>query len=223
MIRRSLPIHPLSWLMRLVGRRAPAVSPAGPQDAPQFAMLHAAAFQRGWSAEEFERLLIEPNVVADRAMAGSRLAGFVLSRLAAEQAEILSIAVAVRDRRRGLASSLLDVHLNRLAGYGTRSLFLEVDERNIADLELKQSGELMLSGLPGQAIPFTVHLITPVSTAKEGRNFFQVEAQLTTPSDRLRPGMEGVGKIVVGERRLIWIWTHGLIDWLRIWAWKMLP
>ena len=131
MIRRSLPIHPLSWLMRLVGRRAPAVSPAGPQDAPQFAMLHAAAFQRGWSAEEFERLLIEPNVVADRAMAGSRLAGFVLSRLAAEQAEILSIAVAVRDRRRGLASSLLDVHLNRLAGYGTRSLFLEVDERNI--------------------------------------------------------------------------------------------
>jgi len=131
MIRRSLPIHPLSWLMRLVGRRAPAVSPAGPQDAPQFAMLHAAAFQRGWSAEEFERLLIEPNVVADRAMAGSRLAGFVLSRLAAEQAEILSIAVAMRDRRRGLASSLLDVHLNRLAGYGTRSLFLEVDERNI--------------------------------------------------------------------------------------------
>ena len=131
MIRRSLPIHPLSWLMRLVGRRAPAVSPAGPQDAPQFAMLHAAAFRRGWSAEEFERLLIEPNVVADRAMAGSRLAGFVLSRLAAEQAEILSIAVAVRDRRRGLASSLLDVHLNRLAGYGTRSLFLEVDERNI--------------------------------------------------------------------------------------------
>ena len=131
MIRRSLPIQLISWLMRPVGRRAPAVSPAGPQDAPQFAALHAAAFQRGWSAEEFERLLIEPNVVADRAMAGSRLAGFVLSRLAAEQAEILSIAVAMRDRRRGLASSLLDVHLNRLAGYGTRSLFLEVDERNI--------------------------------------------------------------------------------------------
>jgi ribosomal-protein-alanine N-acetyltransferase len=131
MIRRPLPIHPFSWLTKLVGRRTPAVSPAGPQDAPQFAALHAAAFQRGWSAEDFERLLIEPNVVADRAMAGSRLAGFVLSRLAADQAEILSIAVAVRDRRRGLAGSLLDVHLHRLAGYGTRLLFLEVDERNI--------------------------------------------------------------------------------------------
>jgi|HubBroStandDraft_6_1064221.scaffolds.fasta_scaffold119181_3 ribosomal-protein-alanine N-acetyltransferase len=132
MIRRSPPIRFFSWLMRLAGRRAPAVSPAGPQDAPQFAALHAAAFQRGWSAEEFERLLIEPNVVADRAMAGSRLAGFVLSRLAADQAEILSIAVAVRDRRRGLAGKLLDVHLHRLTGYGTRSLFLEVDERNLA-------------------------------------------------------------------------------------------
>jgi ribosomal-protein-alanine N-acetyltransferase len=132
MIRRSLPVHPFSWLMRLIGRRAPAVSPAGPQDAAQFAALHATAFQRGWSTEEFERLLIEPSVVADRAMAGSRLAGFVLSHLATDQAEILSIAVAVRDRRRGLASKLLAVHLHRLAGYGTRSLFLEVDERNVA-------------------------------------------------------------------------------------------
>jgi ribosomal-protein-alanine N-acetyltransferase len=131
MIRRSLPMHLFSWLTRLIGRRAPAVSPAGPQDAPQFAALHAAAFQRGWSAEEFERLLIEPNVIADRAMAGSRLAGFVLSRIAADQAEILSITVAASDRRRGLASKLLDVHLHRLAGYGTRSLFLEVDERNM--------------------------------------------------------------------------------------------
>jgi multidrug resistance efflux pump len=113
--------------------------------------------------------------------------------------------------------------LFQIAPLDAYRVILEVDERDIADLEPKQSGELMLSGLPGQAMPFAVHLITPVSTAKEGRNFFQVEAQLTTPSDRLRPGMEGVGKIVVGERRLIWIWTHGLIDWLRIWAWKMLP
>ena len=124
-------ISPWARLSRLLGNSTFPVLPAGTSDAEHLAVLHAAAFRRGWSAEEFERLLIEPNVVADRAMAGSRLAGFVLSRLAAEQAEILSIAVAMRDRRRGLASSLLDVHLNRLAGYGTRSLFLEVDERNM--------------------------------------------------------------------------------------------
>jgi [ribosomal protein S18]-alanine N-acetyltransferase len=124
-------IYPFFRLDRLLGRRAPAVSPAGPQDAPQLAVLHAAAFRRGWSAEEFERLLVERNVVADRAMAGSRLAGFVLSRLGADQAEILSIAVATPHRGQGLARKLLDVHLRRLAGYGVSSLFLEVDERNV--------------------------------------------------------------------------------------------
>jgi ribosomal-protein-alanine N-acetyltransferase len=71
-------------------------------------------------------------VVADRAMSGTRLVGFVISRLAAGEAEILSIAVAESHRGRGLARKLLDVHLRRLAAYGIASVFLEVDERNIA-------------------------------------------------------------------------------------------
>jgi hypothetical protein len=36
----------------------------------------------------------------------------------------------------------------------------------------------------------------------------------------LRPGMEGVAKIDIGRRRLIWIWTHSLFDWLRVWTWQ---
>jgi [ribosomal protein S18]-alanine N-acetyltransferase len=122
---------PITWLARLLGRAAPAISPSGSEDASLFAALHAVAFGRGWSADEFERLLIDPNVVADRAMAGSRLAGFVLSRLAADEAEILSIAVAPAYRTRGLARKLLDVHLRRLFAYGITALFLEVDERNV--------------------------------------------------------------------------------------------
>jgi ribosomal-protein-alanine N-acetyltransferase len=125
-------ISPFAWFEWMFGRLEPAISPAGAEDAAQFATLHADAFARGWSAEEFERLLIEPNVVADRAMAGSRLAGFVLSRLAADQAEILSIAVATGERRHGLGRKLMDVHLRRLVGYGVNALFLEVDERNTA-------------------------------------------------------------------------------------------
>jgi ribosomal-protein-alanine N-acetyltransferase len=123
---------PFAWFEWVFGHPEPAVSPAGAEDAAQLATLHAEVFQRGWSAEEFERLLIEPNVVADRAMTGSRLAGFVLSRLAADQAEILSIAVAAGERRRGLAGKLLNVHLHRLVGYGVNALFLEVDEHNVA-------------------------------------------------------------------------------------------
>ncbi len=122
---------PLYWLKKRLAGRAPVLSPAAADDAPQFAALHAAAFRRGWSTEEFERLLVESNVVADRAMAGPQLAGFVLSRLAVDQVEILSIAVATSHQRRGLARSLLDVHVRRLVGYGAASVFLEVDERNV--------------------------------------------------------------------------------------------
>lgn len=124
-------VSPLAWLDWLFGMSAAAVSPAGTPDAEQLAVLHATAFRRGWSAEEFERLLIEHNVVADRAVSGTRLAGFVISRLAADQAEILSIAVAAPFRGRGLARKLLDVHMRRLVAYGTNSVFLEVDERNV--------------------------------------------------------------------------------------------
>jgi hypothetical protein len=35
--------------------------------------------------------------------------------------------------------------------------------------------------------------------------------------------MEGVGKVLIGERKLIWIWTHSMVDWLRLWVWKWLP
>lgn len=82
-------------------------------------------------------------------------------------------------------------------------------------------GALVLSSLPHDELPFSVTQLTPVSTAKDGRNYFRVEAKLTTPpSDRLRPAM-GVGKIAVDERSLVWIWTHDLVDWasLKLWAW----
>ena len=102
-------------------------------------------------------------------------------------------------------------------------VILQVDERDISRLALGQRGELVLSGLPGQALPIVVHQITPVSTAQDGRNFFRVEAQLEGSAPRLRPGMEGVGKVSVGEERLIWVWTHGFTDWLRLAAWNWMP
>jgi hypothetical protein len=61
-----------------------------------------------------------------------------------------------------------------------------------------------------------------VSTAREGRNFFRVEAVLGGAPGRLRPGLEGIGKIEVDRRRLLWIWTHQVVDWarLKLWAWR---
>lgn len=99
---------------------------------------------------------------------------------------------------------------------------LQVDERNIADVAIGRRGDLVLSSMPGQAYPFLVEKITPVNEAKEGRNYFRVEARLASgAAQRLRPGMEGVGKIYIEERRLIWIWTREIVNWfrLKIWAW----
>jgi RND family efflux transporter MFP subunit len=99
---------------------------------------------------------------------------------------------------------------------------MNVDERDIAEVRVGQRGELALSGIPNEVLPFTVRQITPISTPKDGGNYFRVEAQLDRASQRLRPGMEGVGKVRVGERKVIWIWTHSLVEWLRLWTWKWL-
>ncbi len=101
---------------------------------------------------------------------------------------------------------------------------LQVDDRDMAGLRIGQSGTLLLSSLPHDELSFAVTQITPVSTAKEGRNYFRVEARLTTPpSDRLRPAMEGVGKIAVDQRSLVWIWTHEALDGARLKLWAWLP
>jgi [ribosomal protein S18]-alanine N-acetyltransferase len=118
------------FLARLFGRREPTLSQATPRDAAAIATLHAASFNRGWSEGEIEQLLLDRNVMAHRALSGRRLAGFILSRLVVGEAEILSVAVAAAERGRGLARRLLDLHLRRLAGLGTRTVFLEVGEDN---------------------------------------------------------------------------------------------
>jgi multidrug resistance efflux pump len=100
-------------------------------------------------------------------------------------------------------------------------IVLEVDERDVSDVAAGQRGQLLLAAVPNTLLAFTVDKITPVSTAHEARNYFRVEAALDRTPDRLRPGMEGVGKISVDSRRLVSIWARSLIDWARLalWAW----
>lgn len=120
----------IGWLQRLFGSAAPALSPAGVGDAARLAALHGVSFARGWSTDEFERLLLDRAVVADRALVRRRLVGFIMSRRALDEAEILSVAVAPAARGRGTAARLLDRHMRRLAGLGVRTILLEVDEAN---------------------------------------------------------------------------------------------
>ncbi len=116
----------------LFGGGAPAYGDVSPRDARAIAALHAASFRRGWSEDEIERLLLDRNVLGHRVTIGGTLAGFILSRIAADEAEILSVATDRARRGRGLARALLRHHLGHLAGRGVRSVFLEVGEDNEA-------------------------------------------------------------------------------------------
>ena len=107
-----------------------------------------------------------------------------------------------------------------LAGY---RVIVNVDERDIADVVSGQRGVLILSSITQESYPFTVGNVTSVTTAKEGRNYFRVEAMLDQAIDRLRPGMEGVAKVDVEQRHLFWIATHKVVNWLRLFVWTYGP
>jgi len=103
-------------------------------------------------------------------------------------------------------------------------VILEVDERDIGAVITEQTGWLALTGMPGDVIEIRVDKITPISTAEDGRNYFRVEASLLNePPAILRPGMEGVGKIDAGRRKMIWIWTHKITSWIRMFFWSWWP
>ncbi|MBN1625656.1 MAG: HlyD family efflux transporter periplasmic adaptor subunit [Deltaproteobacteria bacterium] len=112
--------------------------------------------------------------------------------------------------------------LFEIAPLDSYRIILEVHERHIADIRPGQEGHVILSSLPDEVFGFTVEKITPISIASEGVNYFRVEAAAKDISERLRPGMTGVGKVFVDRRKLIDIWTRNLRDWfrLKLWSWR---
>ena len=120
----------MAWLSGWWSGDTAQVEPATLRDAPKLAQLHGASFHRGWGEGEFEGMLSERNTLVHRLRLGRKIVGFAVSRMAADEAEILSIAVASSHRGRGLSRNLLLTHLGHLAGHGVRTVFLEVEENN---------------------------------------------------------------------------------------------
>ncbi len=111
--------------------------------------------------------------------------------------------------------------LFEVAPWDGSRIILNVDERDISEVVVGQRGELALAALPGTPLALTITRSTPVASSAEGRNYFRFEARLEEPTTSLRPGMEGIAKVRIARRHLVWIWTHDLVDWLRlrVWAW----
>lgn len=113
---------------------ASSLRPLRAEKAQACAEIHAGGFAHPWSAAEIARLIATDNCVGAAALdpSSSKLRGFVLSRVAADQAEILTIAVGPSFRNAGIARQLLAYHLSQLVGLSVRSVFLEVDPANKA-------------------------------------------------------------------------------------------
>lgn len=126
-------------LLNLFRKRDHVIQRLKKDDAPVIARLHTEGFHRPWNDGEFRSLLTQGPVfgfIAREIGEKGGAAGFVLARLAAGEAEILTIAVEKPARRAGLGRKLMDAVLRELHSHRAESLFLEVDEKNGAAIGL---------------------------------------------------------------------------------------
>lgn len=121
------------------GRREDATTrrfePAWARDC---ARIHAVSFAKAWSAAEIVQMAARREILADVALdgPGAQLLGFVMSRVATPEAEILTIAVDPGQRTQGVGRALLRDHMSRLSALGVHRLFLEVEDGNVPALKL---------------------------------------------------------------------------------------
>ena len=107
----------------------------------RLAALLAKAFDRPWDAATFEGLLAQDGVVAFE-----RDRGFVLVRVVADEAEILTLAVEPPARRRGLGRTLVEGAAELAHGLGAEKLHLEVAEDNAAAIALYRAAGFVEAG-----------------------------------------------------------------------------
>lgn len=117
------------------------------RDLPTMSALHAASFPEGWTGESLGALMASPGVFAFILIEVSSMpAGFVLARVAADEAEILTLAVRPNARRKGLGRSLMKAAAAQARKMGAQTMFLEVGEMNAPARALYQSLGFEVSG-----------------------------------------------------------------------------
>jgi multidrug resistance efflux pump len=151
-----------------------------------------------------------------------------LFRLRIEAAEIRApiggtILVGDLSDRVGARLSLGDP-LFEIAPLDRMRVVARVDDRDIglvveAFEDGGITGSIATRAYPDRRFPLTVERIVPLAQAEGGRNAFQVYATLDGAAAWMRPEMEGLAKLEIGDRSLLWIGSRRVLDTLRLWLW----
>jgi ribosomal-protein-alanine N-acetyltransferase len=92
--------------------------------------IEQAAFSDPWSARDFRECVVSDVVFLVAAAPG--VVGYVVAQDAADEGEILNLAVAPARYRDGIGRALVEAALTALAERGAERVFLEVRESNAA-------------------------------------------------------------------------------------------
>lgn len=175
---------------------------------------------------------------ADQARAASQVAEtqIAMARMAQSQARMEQVifqlkqariaapftGVIVEGERKELSGSPMRQgdKLFRLARIEGLYALIHISERDIRELPLNATGELRLLGQPERTIRFTAEKLVPIAQFKGMQaGHFALRVRLNEHADWWRPGMAALARIEAGERRIIWIWTHKLMDTLHMLLW----
>ena len=162
-----------------------------------------------------------------RAQIGQAEAELNLVRRQIEQSRLVAPfagVVIAGDLRRSIGAPVDQGEvLFEIAPLDNYQVVLSVDERDIYYVETAQTGAVVLNALPNERWAFETTTVASALPTEDGRRAFRVEAKLLEPSTQLRPGMEGLGKISIGQASAAYIFTRRFLAWLQINLWARLP
>jgi multidrug efflux pump subunit AcrA (membrane-fusion protein) len=210
------------------------------QPGQELARLKTLPLQRTLSsaqAELFENEKQADSARADKKWAEAQMAGAKTAQLR-EQIQLLREQIDKASIKALIAGTVVTGDLDRLVGSSVEKgqvLFevapiellraeLSVPEDQVADLLAARKagavgGALSAESFPDRRINFVVERIDPLGQQAEGKVVFKVRARLATTQDWMRPGMAGLARVDLGPRKLAWIWSRRMVNWVRLWMW----
>lgn len=96
-----------------------------------------------------------------------------------------------------------------------------IDESEISLLRSGAAAAIKVEGLPMQTFRGHVAVVSPKSQAEGDARFFYARVDVPNPDGRLRPGMQGRGKISVGWHPIGFVLFRSPFMWLysKLWLW----